>query len=123
MRRRSSAWVIILSCLAAYVVLAVGFRSFVQPVANSYAAAKVGPPLEQMPAAPAVPAARPSSDPVKQVRVDVTPAAAPENPPAAAPKKTPRKQLSRNPERRDQFGFRSPFDFASRGSNGGRPWF
>lgn len=120
-RRSSSAWIIILSCLAVYLVLAIGFRSFVQPVASSQAAAKVGPPVELPPAPATMTAARTSSDQVKQVRVDAAQAAAPETPPAVAPRKTPRKQFARNPERRDQF--RSPFDFASRGSNNARPWF
>lgn len=122
-RRSSSAWVIILSCLVVYLVLAIGFRSFVQPVASSQAAAKVGPPVE-LPVVPASSlAARPSPDPVKQVRVDAAQAApTPEAPPAATPRKTPRKQFVRNP--RDQYGrdFRGPFDYASRGSNN-RPWF
>lgn len=131
-RRSSSALAVVASCLGVYVIFAIGYHWLVEPVAKSYAAADKAIPETVVShlAPPAAPPELPSAVPTKQSPSTIVSGVAAasdaaETSAAVAPKKTPRKQAARTTGRRERPGrdYRSPWDFASRPSNGFRPWF
>jgi len=110
--RGSSILAVIGSCLAVYIVLAVGYHSLIEPnVGKSYARAPESRSVAVVPV-PSPVAVEPSAS----AAFAAAPPDATEKP-AAAPKSTSKKQISRP----QQDKFRNPFDFAW--GNGSRRWF
>lgn len=136
-RRRKSGLAAAGGCLAAYVVLAVAFHWLMRPVVGkNFAAVAYEPPvatfasrfdaLSEAPARAALPARAASGPAISTAAA----ASAPDT--AVAPKKAPKKHVARTrppaPLPQDQWvrghqNQQTPWDFASRGFFGNRPWF
>jgi hypothetical protein len=137
-RHRKSGLAAAGSCLAVYVVLAVAFHWLIKPVVGkNYGPAAYLPPetfaarFDALPEAPARAAfASPVSSPLAPEPAIATAVKAPAPDTAAAPKKAPKKHVARaRPPRPQEQPIKaqqnpgSPWDFASRGLFGNRPWF
>ena len=134
-RHRKSGLVVVGICLGVYVVFAVAFHRLIEPaVGKNYGVAAYKPPVATVvahsDAVPVAPTAPEVPSPVASEPYVSAASAAPvpdttKKTAAVVPKKAPKKPVARTPPRQDQWPRerQNPWDFASRGSYGYRPWF
>jgi len=126
-RRRWSVLTVVGCCLGVYVVLAVGFRWFVEPTMGKSYAAYAPPTYSPPAAAPAVPTVAPEPHRRVSAAFAALPVAkeqtAEQKTTDVAPKDSAKKHAAHLRHERSGRQVRGPWDFAASLFSGSRRWF